>query len=65
MVFLEDDSKSFLGNTQKNLNIIRKFCLGILKLFKEQSNLSMNLIRFLISMDFENEIEKVINTLYD
>ena len=65
MVFLEDDSKSFLDNTQKNLNIIRKFCLGILKLFKEQSNLSMNLIRFLISMDFENEIEKVINTLYN
>ena len=64
MVFLEDDNKSFLGNSQKNLNIIRKFCLAILKIYKEQTKLSMNSIRFLISMDFEQEIKKIINTLY-
>lgn len=63
-VFLEDANKCFLENSQKNLNIIRKFCLSILKLFKVQTKLSMNSIRFNISMDFENEIEKIINTLY-
>ena len=64
-VFKEDKNTSFLKNSQKNLNIIRKFCLKILKLFKEQSKLSMNSIRFVISMDFETEIEKIINTLYE
>ena len=63
-VFLEDDNKCFLENSQKNLNIIRKFCLSILKIFKNQTKLSMNSIRFNISMDFEYEIEKIINTLY-
>lgn len=53
-VFKEDASTSFLKNSQKNLNIIRKFCLKILKLFKEQSKFSMNSIRFVISMDFLN-----------
>lgn len=32
-------------NSQKNLNIIREFCLGLLKLYKEQIKLSMNSIR--------------------
>ena len=65
MVFLEDENKCFLGNSQKNLNIIRKFCLAILKRYKIQTKLSMNSIRFNISMDYENEIEKVItNVLY-
>lgn len=64
MVFQEDKNKSFLENSQKNLNIMRKFCLTILKIFKAQTKLSMNSIRFNISMDFENEIEKVIDTLY-
>ena len=63
-VFLEDDNKCFLENSQKNLNIIRKFCLNILKIFKLQTKLSMNSIRFNISMDFEHEIKKIINILY-
>ena len=56
MVFKEDDSKSFVGNTQKNLNIIRKFCLAILKYNKKENKMSLNLMRHLISMDFENQI---------
>lgn len=63
-VFSEDDNKFFLENSQKNLNIIRKFCFNILKIFKAQTKLSMNSIRFNISMDFEHKIEKIINTLY-
>lgn len=64
MVFKEDDNKSFLNNSQKNLNIIRKFVLGILKIYKENTKLSMDSIRFNISMDFENEIKKIIDNLY-
>ncbi len=64
MVFKEDENSSFLKNTQKNLNIIRKFALGILKKNKEGTKLSLNSIRFNLSMDYENEIEKVIQKLY-
>ena len=64
MVFAEDANTSFVDNTQKNLNILRKFCLKILKFYKVKTKLSMNLIRFNISMDFDNEIKNVINTLY-
>lgn len=64
MVFAEDNNKCFLENSQKNLNIIRKFCLGLLKLYKEQTKLSMNSIRHVISMNFETKIEEIINTLY-
>lgn len=63
-VFLEDKNTCFVQNTQKNLNILRKFCLTILKKFKTTTKLSMNSIRFDISMDFEGEIEKIIGTLY-
>lgn len=60
MVFKEDDSKAFVENTQKNLNIIRKFCLALLKNYKAKVNLSMPIIRHIISMDFENEILKIL-----
>lgn len=62
MVFKEDDNKSFVNNTQKNLNIIRKFSMALLKKYKENSNLSMNSIRHLISMDFENEITNLLTS---
>ena len=65
MVFLEDNNRCFLNNSQKNLNIIRKFCLSLLKLYKERTKLSMNSIRHVISMNFERNIEDIINTLYN
>ena len=63
MAFEEDKNKCYLENSQKNLNIIRKLCLSILKIVKDEYKLSMNSIRFLLSMDFENEFEKLINNL--
>ena len=63
MVFEEDKNKCYIENSQKNLNIIRKFCLGVLKIVKEQYKKSMNLIRLQISMDFENEIEQLLKLL--
>ena len=64
MVFDEDKNRCFLENSQKNLNIIRKFCLAILKRYKTQTKLSMNSIRFNISMDFENEIDSIIKRIF-
>lgn len=63
-VFDEDNNSCFVENTQKNLNILRKFVLAILKQYKLQTKLSMNSIRFEIAMDFENEITKIIDTMY-
>ena len=48
---------------QKNLNIIRKFCLSILKLVKDIYGLSLKNIRKYLCMDFENEIEKIFTYL--
>ena len=59
MVFQEDENKCFLKNSQKNLNLIRKFVLALLKRYKTTTKLSMNSIRFNISMNFENEIDKI------
>lgn len=63
MVFQEDKNKCYVENSQKNLNIIRKFCLGILKIVKSHYNMSMNSIRFQLSIDFENEIEQLLKLL--
>ena len=63
MVFLEDKNKCYIENSQKNLNIMKKFCLGILKIVKSHYNMSMNSIRFQLSIDFENEIEQLLKLL--
>lgn len=63
MVFQEDENKCFLKNSQKNLNLIRKFVLALLKRYKTTTKLSMNSIRFNISMDFENEIDKIFKLI--
>ena len=60
MVFKEDNNKSFIDNTQKNLNIIRKFCMALLKNYKQKIKRSMNSVRLMISMDFENEIINIL-----
>lgn len=61
--FKEDKSTTFVGNSQKNLNIIRKFCLSLLKLVKENYNKSLAKIQFILGINFENEIPKLINYL--
>ena len=61
MVFKEDSSTAFIQNTQKNLNIIRKFALALLKNYKEKTKLSMNSIRFLLNTNFEKEISQILS----
>lgn len=63
MTFQEDKNKCYLENSQKNLNVIRKFCLGILKIVKVHYNMSMNLIRFQLSLNFEKELEQLLKLL--
>ena len=62
-VFKEDNNKSYIENSQKNLNIIRKFCLAIIKRFKDEYKLSVNNVRQILSMNFENEIERIFHSL--
>lgn len=64
MVFDEDKNSCFLDESQKNLNIIRKFCLGILKRYKQKTKLSMESIRFNISMDFDYEIDTILMAVF-
>lgn len=63
-VFKEDNNKSYIENSQKNLNIIRKFCLAIIKQIKSEYKLSVNSVRKILSMDFENEIERIFHSLH-
>lgn len=62
-VFKEDSNKSHILNSQKNLNIIRKFCLGIIKMVKDNYKKSANSMRQILSMNFEKEIEKLFKSL--
>lgn len=62
-VFREDNNKSYIKESQKNLNIIRKFCLGIIKQIKAMYNQSVNSVRQILSMSFENEIERIFSSL--
>lgn len=61
--FREDYNSTIDKNAQKNLNIIRKYCLSILKLVKEIYGISLKNIRKSICMDFEDEIEKIFTYL--
>lgn len=63
-VFKEDSNKSYIKESQKNLNIIRKFCLGIIKRVKTIYNQSVNSTRQILSMSFENEIERIFHSLH-
>lgn len=63
MSFQEDKNKCYLENSQKNLNIIRKFCLAVLKIVKDKYKLSMNSLRLKLSMNFEKELEKLFKIL--
>lgn len=63
-VFKEDSNKTYINESQKNLNIIRKFCLGIIKRVKNIYNQSVHSTRQILSMNFENEIERIFNSLH-
>ena len=64
IVFLEDKNKTLEKNGAKNLGILRRIVLNILKFVQcYYHKMSLKLIRFDISMDVETGIEKVFKLL--
>ena len=63
IVFKEDDNKTLEKNGARNLGIIRRIALAILKFVQTYYNMSLNLIRTNLSFDFENEIDKIFKLL--
>ena len=59
-----DDKNTSMGKTSgKNLQIMKKIALAILGLVKESYKISMKRIRYELSLDYENEIEKILSML--
>jgi len=59
-----DDRNTSMGKTSgKNLQIMKKIALAILGLVKESYKISMKRIRYELSLDYENEIEKMLSML--
>ncbi len=59
-----DDKNTSMGRTSaKNLQIMKKIALAILGLVKESYKISMKRIRYELSLDYENEIEKMLSML--
>ncbi len=53
-----------MGKTSaKNLQIMKKIALAILGVVKESYKISMKRIRYELSLDYENEIEKMLSML--
>ena len=63
IVFKEDSNKTLEKNGAKNLGIIRRIALAILKFVQTYYKKSLNLIRTDLSFDFENEIENIFKLL--
>lgn len=63
IVFKEDKNKTLEKNGAKNLGIIRRIALAILKFVQTYYKISLNLIRTNLAFDFENEIENVFKLL--
>ena len=61
--FRDDKNTSMAKTGSKNLQIMKKIALSILRLVKESYKLSMKRIRYDLSLDFENGIEKMLSLL--
>ena len=63
IVFKEDANRTLEKNGARNLGILKRICLAVLKFVQTYNNLSLNKIRFLLSIDFEKEIETIFKLL--
>ena len=61
--FKDDKNTSMAKTGAKNLQIMKKIALSVLKLVKESYGLSLKRIRYAISLDYENEVEKIFSIL--
>ena len=63
IIFKEDKNKTLEKNGARNLGILRRIALMILKLVQVFYNKSMKLIMYELSLDFENVIEIIFKLL--
>ena len=63
IVFKEDSNKTLEKNGAKNLGIIKRIVVSILKFVQTYYKISLNLIRTNLSFDFENEIDNIFKLL--
>ena len=61
VTFKEDANTTLDKQAAENLNIIRRWCLSILKMVRFCPNLSMKKKRFVISMNPAEFLEQVLN----
>ena len=63
IIFKEDNNKTLNKNGAKNLGIIRRIALALLKFIQTYYKKSLNIIRTNIAFYFENEIENIFKLL--
>ena len=63
IVFREDKNTTLEKNGARNLSILRRIALNIIKIIQCFYNKSLKLIRYMISMNTEEELEKIFKTL--
>ena len=63
IVFKEVANRTLEKNGAKNLGILRRIALALLKFVQTYYNKSLNLIRTDLAFDFENEIENIFKLL--
>ena len=63
IIFKEDNNKTLDKNGARNLGIIRRISLALLKFIQTYYKKSLNIIRTNIAFDFENEIENIFKLL--
>ncbi len=63
IIFKEDKNKTLEKNGAKNLGIIRRIALMIMKLIKAIYNKSMKLIMYELSLYFDNEMDKILKII--
>lgn len=61
--FQDDKNTSMAKTGAKNLQIMKKIVLSILRLVKESYKISMKRIRYELSLDYENGIEHMLSML--
>lgn len=63
IVFREDNNTTLEKNGAKNLSILKRIALNIIKLVQCFYNISLKLIQYKISMNTEEELEKIFKTI--
>ena len=63
IVFKEDDNTTLEKNGARNLSVLKRIALNIIKLVQCFYNINLKLIRYKVSMNTEEELEKIFKTI--